>query len=52
MYVNLSLACLTDPEDDAILIEPRTFDHSARVQEPQLFAVSASLVLAIRSCES
>jgi hypothetical protein len=52
MYVNLSLTCLTDPEDDAISIEPRTFDHSARAQEPQLFAVSASLVLAIRSCES
>ena len=30
-YVNLSLTCLnsTDPEDDAISIEPRTFDHNA-----------------------
>ena len=26
-YVNLSLACLTDPEDDAISIEPSTFEQ-------------------------
>ena len=39
-YVNLSLTCLnsTDPEDDAISIEP-TFDHNAQAQGPQLFAV-------------
>jgi hypothetical protein len=29
----------------AIPIEPRTFDHNARAQGPQLFAVSSSLVL-------
>jgi hypothetical protein len=49
-YVNPSLTCLPDPEDDAILIEP-TFDHNARAQGPQLFAVSLSLVLATRACE-
>jgi hypothetical protein len=29
--VNLSLTYLTDPKDDAISIEPRTFDHNARL---------------------
>jgi hypothetical protein len=45
-YVNLSLTCLnsTDPEDDAISIEPRTFGHNTRGQGPQLFAVSLPLV--------
>ncbi|KAK9847220.1 hypothetical protein MYU51_019717 [Penicillium brevicompactum] len=32
--------------------EPRTFDHNARGQGPQLFAVSLPLVLAIRAFDS
>lgn len=51
-YVNLSLTCLTDSEDDATSIEPRTIDHNTRAQESQLFTVSSSLVLAARACES
>jgi hypothetical protein len=52
-YVSLSLTCLnsTDPEDDAIPLEP-TLDHNARAQGPQLLAVPSSLVLATRTCES
>ncbi|KAK9846761.1 hypothetical protein MYU51_001305 [Penicillium brevicompactum] len=52
-YVNLSLTCLNsvDPEDDAIPIEPRTFDLNARGQGPQLFAVSLPLVLATRALD-
>ena len=53
-YVNLSLTVWnsTDLEDDAIPIEPRSSGHNARAQGPQLFAVSWSLVLATRKCES
>lgn len=51
-YVNLSLTCLTDSEDDAISIEPRTIDHNTRAQGSQLFTVSSSLVLATKTCES
>ena len=51
-YVNLSLTCLTDSEDDAISIEPRSIEHNTRAQESQLFTVSWSLVLATRACES
>jgi hypothetical protein len=53
-YVNLSLTCLnsTDPEKDAIPTESRTFDNNVRAQESQLFAVSSSLVLATKTCES
>ena len=53
-YINLSLTFLnsTDPEKDAIPIESRTFDNNVRAQESQLFAVSSSLVLATKTCES
>ena len=51
-YVNLSLTCLTDSEDDAISIEPRTINHNTRAQESQLFTISSSLVLATITCES
>jgi hypothetical protein len=51
-YVNLSLTCLTDSEDDEISIEPRAIDHNTRAQESQLFTVSSSLVLATITCES
>ena len=50
--MNPNLTCLPDPEDDAILKEPRTFDHNARAQGPQLFAASLSLDLATRTCEA
>jgi hypothetical protein len=50
--VNLSLTCLIDLEEDTISKEPRTFGHSARAQESQLFAVSSSIVLDTRTCES